>query len=316
MNIKKSLLIIMVFIGVILACTPDEIEFTVPPPRDRTEQQIADNDSLLNYLETHYYNKSAFADTSLDYSVDDIVIMELPKDSEGNYLELPDPDDNELLINDVVTLTTSFQDTTYDYYVLDLNPDAIGPEPNFTDDVSIIYSGQLPNGTVFDSTPNAITLDLIQVIPGWRDVLQDFNTAEDGPTVNPDGTIGYSNYGFGVMFLPSGLAYFNAPPGGAGIAPYTNLIFKFELYDAAPNDHDNDGVLSHFEDLNGNNNITDDDTDEDDIPNFFDPDDDGDGVLTINEDLNNDGDPTNDDSDMDGIPNYLDEDSTESNETE
>ena len=67
--------------------------------------------------------------------------------------------------------------------------------------------------------------------------------------------------------------------------------------------------------INENEDITDDDTDGDEIPNFFDPDDDGDGVLTINEDLDNDGDPTNDDSDGDGIPNYLDEDSTESNET-
>lgn len=315
MNIKQRILLVLVLIAAISACTPDEVEFSIPPPRDRTEQQITDNDSLLNYLSTHYYNRSTFDDTSQDYSIDDIIITQLPTDDDGNFLDLPDPDNNELLIDAVETFNSTFQGADYEYYVLNLNPTASGAQPNFTDDVSIKYSGTMQDGDDFDSTPNPITLDLISVIPGWRDVLQDFNTAESGPTVNPDGTVSFSNYGFGVMFLPSGLGYFNAPPPGSGIFAYSNLIFKFELYDATPNDHDSDGILSHLEDLNDNEDITDDDTDEDEIPNFFDADDDGDGVLTINEDLNNDGDPTNDDSDNDGIPNYLDEDSTESNQS-
>ena len=314
MNIKQRILFVLVLIAAISACTPDEVEFSIPPPRDRAEQQITDNDSLLNYLSTHYYNRSTFDDSSQDYTIDDIIITQLPTDDDGNFLDLPDPDNNELLIDAVQTFNSTFQGADYEYYVLNLNPTASGPQPNFTDDISIKYSGAMQDGDEFDSTPNPITLDLISVIPGWRDVLQDFNTAESGPTINPDGTVSFSNYGFGVMFLPSGLGYFNAPPPGSGIFAYSNLIFKFELYDAEANDHDNDGVLTHFEDLNQNEDITDDDTDGDEIPNFFDADDDGDGVLTINEDLNNDGDPTNDDSDNDGIPNYLDEDSTESNE--
>ena len=49
------------------------------------------------------------------------------------------------------------------------------------------------------------------------------------------------------------------------------------------NDHDEDGIPSHIEDLDGDENPFNDDTDADDIPNFLDLDDDGDGVLTINE---------------------------------
>jgi len=71
-------------------------------------------------------------------------------------------------------------------------------------------------------------------------------------------------------------------------------------------DTDGDGVFDEFEDLNQDNDYTNDDTDQDGIPNYNDTDDDGDGVLTADEDINNDGDFTNDDTDGDGVVNYLD----------
>jgi len=71
-------------------------------------------------------------------------------------------------------------------------------------------------------------------------------------------------------------------------------------------DGDNDTVPDYLEDVNGNGNLLDDDTDEDGLINILDPDDDGDGILTINEDANNNGDLFDDDTDGDGIPNFLD----------
>lgn len=88
---------------------------------------------------------------------------------------------------------------------------------------------------------------------------------------------------------------------------------------------DNDGVPAEMEDINGNGDLTDDDTDGDGLPNYLDEDDDGDNVLTITElididlvDANGDGDFNDDvdgdvltdmvDTDGDGIPNYLDKD--------
>ncbi|MDC1392377.1 gliding motility-associated C-terminal domain-containing protein, partial [Flavobacteriaceae bacterium] len=69
-------------------------------------------------------------------------------------------------------------------------------------------------------------------------------------------------------------------------------------------DDDNDGVPSLLE-----TNITATgfslDTDGDGVYDHVDTDDDGDGLLTIQEDLNGNGDPTDDDTDRDGIPNYL-----------
>lgn len=71
-------------------------------------------------------------------------------------------------------------------------------------------------------------------------------------------------------------------------------------------DSDNDGVFDIYEDVNGDNDLTNDDTDGDGTPNYLDTDDDGDGVNTADEDYDGDNDPTNDDTDGDGIPNYLD----------
>ncbi|WP_338732686.1 DUF6252 family protein [Mangrovimonas cancribranchiae] len=80
--------------------------------------------------------------------------------------------------------------------------------------------------------------------------------------------------------------------------------------DGTPNyldtDDDDDTILTINEDVDGDGNFTNDDTDTDGIPNYLDNDDDGDGILTADEDANGDGDLTNDDTDMDGIPDYLD----------
>ena len=76
-------------------------------------------------------------------------------------------------------------------------------------------------------------------------------------------------------------------------------------------DDDEDGIPSELEDINGNGNLEDDDTDGDSIPNYKDNDDDGDNVSTLLEkpDPNNDG-LIDDAQDTDGdtIPDYLDAD--------
>ena len=74
---------------------------------------------------------------------------------------------------------------------------------------------------------------------------------------------------------------------------------------------DNDGILAILEDVNGNGDLTDDDTDGDGLPNYIDMDDDGDNILTADENPDPNGDGNLDDAqdtDGDGIPDYLDDD--------
>lgn len=338
MKYKLSSLLLFGFLILLSSCNKEDDNngVSVIPPRDRAEQQAADNDSLLKYFNTHYYNASRFSTEGDNFEVSEILLLELPKDENGNYMELPpDPENNRILIDELYDIndnpngklkvyTTTYQETDYHYYVLELNEGGGSPVYH-TNDIKINYEGLLLDGMTFDESVNPAVLRMGNsiaadgrltggVIQGWKEVLTKFKTAEGEATINDDGTESYNNYGFGVMFLPSGLAYFNSSQGS--IAPYSNLIFKFALYQTEQTDADNDGVMSHLEDLNNNLNGFDDDTDGDTTPNFLDADDDGDGVPTINEDLNNDGDPTNDlNNDNPPIPLYLDPNSKESNQT-
>ncbi|MAV00764.1 MAG: hypothetical protein CMC37_04220 [Flavobacteriaceae bacterium] len=292
------------------------------PENDRTEQQLIDRDSLLGYFDTHYYN-SAYLQNNPNFTLDEIIISELPED--GN---LPDPDQNTMLSDDIITLTTTYFDIEYEYYILKISQGASETSPNFSDRVRVNYEGSLMDGIIFDSSSTPVDFDLTNTIAGWSRVLPEFNNATDF-IVNDDGTVDYNNPGIGLMFLPSGMGYYSSAAGSVPV--YSNLIFKFKLLESEENDHDYDNVPSHLEDLNGNLDLTDDNTDDDPYADFVDSDDDNDGTLTIDEDLEpdtdltvdrdgdgdpendiGDGDPTNDDTDGDGIPNYLDTDNTES----
>ncbi|MEM9680468.1 MAG: FKBP-type peptidyl-prolyl cis-trans isomerase [Bacteroidota bacterium] len=314
MKIKnyQSFLALLLCIVVALSCEEDDDNFQPVEDRDRTEQQAADSDSIVSYLQSHYYN-SAFLQSGPNMTINDIEITEL---EEGESV----PDGHTLLIDDVELKTTTYQDAEYEYYILRLNQGGGAESPNFTDEVRVNYEGSLvTDGSVFDSAVNPTDLTLVGfglgsgAIRGWQLILPEFNIAESF-VQNGDGTVQFNNYGFGIMFIPSGLAYFSTGTI-IGVPSYSNLIFKFELYQSEILDHENDTVPSYLEDLNGNGDVFDDDTDGDDFANYIDGDDDGDGVLTINEDIDGDGDPTNDIG-MNGIPKYLDPEETESNEDE
>lgn len=74
---------------------------------------------------------------------------------------------------------------------------------------------------------------------------------------------------------------------------------------------DDDGIPAALEDINGDGDLTNDDTDGDGLPNYLDFDDDGDNVPTKTEkpDPNGDGNLSDaQDTDGDNIPDYLDND--------
>ena len=315
------LLITILLLG--FSCGDDDDDGIVEVPEaDRTEQQVIDNDSLVSFLQSHYVDESLLTNNPT-ILFNEIEINQLPENG-----ELPNPDQNSLLIDMVETLTTTYFDVEYEYYILKINQGGSENSPNFSDKVRVSYEGTLMDDTVFDSSSTPVDFDLTSTIAGWGRVLPEYNNAEDF-IVNSDGTVTYNNPGIGIMFLPSGLGYYSAAAGTVPV--YSNLIFKFKVFQSEVNDHDFDNVPSHLEDLNGDYDLTNDDTDDDTFADFVDSDDDNDGTLTIDEDLEpdsdltvdrdgdgdptndiGDGDPTNDDTDGDGIPNYLDPDDTAS----
>jgi len=143
------------------------------------------------------------------------------------------------------------------------------------------------------------------IIRGLQQALIEFKGAAE-IIENPDGTVSFEDYGIGAVFIPSGLGYFQFPPSGI-IGAYEQLIFSFELFATEIADHDGDGIPSYMEDLNGNQNLLDDDTDGDGLPNYLDDDDDGDERLTRDEIIiHPDGTLEFPDRNGNGIPDYLD----------
>ena len=139
---------------------------------------------------------------------------------------------------------------------------------------------------VFDSAATPIDLNLqtdgvsvTGAIKAWQLVMPTFNSST-GFGIDANGNVGFNDFGLGIMFVPSGLGYFSGTATGQS---YDNLIFKFELLQYETVDHDNDGIPSYAEDLDGDLDVEDDDTDGDTFPNFIENDDDGDDVYTIDE---------------------------------
>ena len=272
MKIKFYILSIFIFSLISHSCDEEESQSQSLPARDRTEQQSADLDSLHNYLTTHFFNSGYINDLPTYPTIDDIEITQL---AEGEDL----PANTTLLIDAVDERSTIYEETNYTYYVLELK-EGLGNQPHFTDQVRVNYEGFLTDNTIFDESVTSADIDLAFSIVGWNRVLSDFKTA-DGYSINQDGTVSFSNYGLGVMFLPSGLSYFDS--AAPGIPSYSCLIFKFELHQYKVMDHDNDYIPTYMEDIDGDLNILNDNTDSDNFNNFSDTDDDGDGYSTYRE---------------------------------
>ncbi|MCX6185288.1 MAG: hypothetical protein NTX74_09760 [Flavobacterium sp.] len=122
---------------------------------------------------------------------------------------------------------------------------------------------------------------LNQTIRGWQEIIPLFKS---GQIVNTSGSdpVNYTDFGAGVMFLPSGLAYYNI--GSGSIPSYSPLVFSFKLYDVRRADQDGDGIFS-IDESNESNGVYDftKDTDGDGSPDYLDIDDDGDGYFTKTE---------------------------------
>lgn len=126
--------------------------------------------------------------------------------------------------------------------------------------------------------------------------------SDNGPTHGENLSIYYIK----LVDVPAGTAEVEltmiSPPDVGDSLEWAGYALSF----ACTPDSDNDGVPDSGEDLNGDGDPSNDDSDRDGLPNFKDTDDDGDGTATVDEDANGNLDPEDDDADNDGIPDYLD----------
>lgn len=275
----KYLFILILGIG-IYSCSDDDDSDV--DNHDPVAQAIIDDEILIEFLKTHYYTS--------EKEIDTIINGETP------------------LYDIVTTDQMEYNEIDYKMYYF-IDQQGVGKQSSRSDSVQILYRGFLLDSTMFDKnssyTATKSWFYLPQTIPGFRYGVSYYKEGEK--VIYPDESFGYENTGNGVFFMPSGLAYANF--GTVSIPSNSPIYYFIDLGKVVEADGDGDLVSNNDEDVNGDGDIYNDDTDGDLIPDFQDIDDDDDGVDTRLEDTDGDGDPRNDDTDGDGIPNYLDADS-------
>ncbi len=250
----------MVFLGT--SCSRDTN--SAAPIRDRAEQYATDIAAIDDFLDTHYMevNPTTF----------DVEFYKIPENgtqtSIRNQTQYPLRD--TLIAQD---------DINYKLYFIKFR-EGTQKRPTQVDSVHVAYKGIELSLDVFDQavTPNWFALE--SLIPGWGHVFPNFKSGTY--TAVPGQPIQFDNYGAGVMFLPSGLGYYNNAT--TNIPAYSPIIFSFKLIEVRYRDHDRDGILSRdersFPLTNWSDNPKNYDTDDDDRANMVDIDDDNDSYLT------------------------------------
>jgi len=319
---------------IIISCRNDDnglLDAEIIPPRVISEVALEDDATLKVYLQTHFYNYEEFDTPPADFD------FKIRFDTIAG-----DNSDKRPLIEDVQTEVVGVLPSSLGigdqgetvvnhtlYYLT--GRQGLGGTPTLGDNSILSYQGETLEGELFDASSSPIKFYLPNLVRGFRVAMTKLNVG-DQIVDNGDGTVDFGTYGIGAVFIPSGLAYSRSTGPSNNLDAYANLVFKLEAFSFEEDtDIDRDGIPSILEDLDGNGDFSNDNTDGDSTANHQDADDDGDGTLTIDEDLEpdtdlnvdrdgdgdktndiGDGNPLNDDTDGDGIPNYLDADDTAS----
>jgi len=294
MNNIFKILSVFVFCVVMAACSKSSSNY-VTPIRDYALQYADDVDSIEKYVNTHYM--------TVDPVTFDVTFTKIGTGGQQSI-----KDQTQYPLKDTTVVQNGIN---YKFHYIRFR-EGTERRPTQVDSINIIYKGVTlkdhtisenhPNEIDFDAAPTPVWLKLQEVISGWSHVIPMFKTGTYTPGTGGNPTT-YNNFGAGVMFLPSALAYYSNST--ASIPSYSPIIFTFKLIELRYRDHDYDGILSKDErvlDPNINplfrwkenpassyHNIDSQgaefdvpfmDTDGDGVANMYDVDDDGDHVLT------------------------------------
>ncbi|XMO85762.1 hypothetical protein AAFN75_13295 [Algibacter sp. AS12] len=188
--------------------------------------------------------------------------------------------------------------------------DIITVELDFDDTFQVCEGG---DDLVFyktkDDPSESLSLKLTNVSIGNILDVDETGVYEKTYTISTTNPFNYRTYG--NASLPSDLFCEVIPSSEVNITQDIESTSGSAYLKTVLTEDDNDGIPAELEDLNGNGDYEDDDTDGDGIPNYIDADDDGDNILTKNENPDPDGDEDlsdAQDTDGDGTPDYLDTD--------
>ena len=241
---------------IVVSCSKSDSSSAVNAPlRDYTVQYTQDISDIETYMKTHYMEVIDNPGASNDL---DVTYFKMP--SNGSKISIWDqtkyPKHERYVWKNNVK---------YTIYYIELRQ-GTGASPCNVDKVLTSYRGEYiypyteKVGNVDVTTPQSLFFEesinpqsafsLTDVITGWSEIFPQFKTGSY--TDIPGEPALYSGFGAGVLFIPSGLAYYNVAK--STILAYSPLIFSFKLYAIERTDQDGDGIPSYLEDIGASPN--------------------------------------------------------------
>ena len=259
---------ILILAGIIYSCAKADDPFVAVPLRDYKEQFITDSTAIDTYFKTHRMIVSTDGKYDVSFVPETNVALSMRK--------LPHAYLKDTTVNE--------DGIDYKFYFVKLQ-EGTQKRPTQVDSVYVNYRGTVlvDASTEFENSVNPVWFRLQELITGWQHIFPSFKsgTYASSPPNGPT----FSNFGAGVFFLPSGLAYYEQ--GQGAIPSYTPIAFSIKMCEVRYRDHDRDGILSKDErpysastSTRWKVNPLDTDTDGDGVPDIYDIDDDGDDILT------------------------------------
>ncbi|RAR75701.1 FKBP-type peptidyl-prolyl cis-trans isomerase [Flavobacterium aciduliphilum] len=233
-NSYKLLVVIAICIAIISCSKSSSDDFTI---RDYATQYKTDSLAIESYLDTHFITY----DSDFNVTFDTL----LPTSGHSSIRT-----DSSLDLRDTLLYQNGIN---YKVHYIRLRQGDItnGRRPTQVDSVFIAYKGvKLTKSSttghedVFDRADSPVWFKLQDVISGWTHLIPAFKTGTYTPS-SGNNPATFNNFGAGVMFLPSGLGYYNNAT--ASLSSYSPLIFSFKLMELRYRDHDGDGILSKDE---------------------------------------------------------------------
>jgi len=297
-KIFKSTVFLLILIS-LFSCREDETSSIYVVPL--SEQAPIDDAAIIEFLTNHYFNEEEFVSVASNFNYDIKFYLDEVKAGEdangdgdmldtnqivGSFTRTPLIDFVGNVVNGMTieTKTISVSDVDHTLYILKAVQGLGAEKPKFCDEALLSYVGMDLNKEIFDNALNPVALDLSSTVKGFSESVSEFNIATNAVS-NGDGTITYTDYGVGAVFMPSGLGYYATPPSSIGY--YAPLIFKLKVYNEKELDHDGDNIPTYVEDLDGDHDLRNDNTDGDNYVNYIDVNDDGDPIVTSEESVSN-----------------------------
>lgn len=277
---KKIVFLLIVSSLMFISCKKDDDGIITIPPNDRNEQYLTDGYAIEEYLKSNYMVVDSDMNVTMNKITNPFTQVSIWNQTEYPLQSIIVKND----VRDTYKTDGRFDDPVdYKLYYIILNEGG-GERPTTIDSSFVDYRGWNLSNVEFDRTSNPVWTSFpgnIEFISGFRQILPKLKSAES-VVENGDGTLTHINFGNCIVFIPSGLGYFNLPRG-TNLPGYSNLVFQIKLKGIHYNDHDRDRILSKYELYNGQTDYFLQDSDGDGFPDFLDSNDDGDNVITKNE---------------------------------